>query len=225
MALQSLWRNCRKLGRPTGGRKPLPPLLFFTDPVRTPDPATILARLPRGAGVVFRPFGAPDALSEGRRFARLARRRGIALFVGADAALAVALRADGVHLPERLAYRRGVVRRLQRRFIVTAAAHSLPAIRRARHSGVDAVVISPIFPSSSPSAGRPLGARRFAVLVRVAGVPVYGLGGVNAATSRQLVTSGAVGLAAVDGLSGAQAGAKEARDPAVDAHPPDRARS
>ena len=191
------------LGRRASGRKPLPPLLFFTDPARTPDPGAALDRLPRGAGMVYRAFGAPDAVAVGRRLARRARRRGVLFFVGADAALAVAVRADGLHLPERLAGRAGTNRQLGRRFMITAAAHGLPAILRAGRSGVDAIVVSPVFPSASPSAGRPLGPRRFAALVRAAGAPVYALGGVNAVSARQLRRSGAVGLAAVSALAAA----------------------
>ena len=202
--LNVLWRAARKLGGRRRSRKTLPHLLFFTDPIRTPFPEQGLARLPRGSGIVFRAFGAPDAAATAWRLGVLARRRGVVFFVGADAALAVAARADGVHLPERLAHRPGVVRRLHRRFIVTAAAHNVPAARRARRSGVDAVVLSPVFPSASPSAGRPLGARRFAAWLRTAGGPCYALGGVNARTVRLLSRSGAVGVAAVGALTDAK---------------------
>ncbi|MEO8811325.1 MAG: thiamine phosphate synthase [Caulobacteraceae bacterium] len=180
----------------------MPPLLFFTDPTRVVDAAAAVEALPPGAGVVFRHFGAPDAGARGRRLRAIARRRGIAFFVGADIALAVRLRADGVHLPERAAGRAGAIGALRRRFTVTAAAHSLPAILRARRAGVDAVVISPVFASASPSAGRPLGTLRFAALVRVAGVAAYALGGIAPATAPRLRRSGACGLAAVEGAIG-----------------------
>lgn len=200
-ALEALWRVSRRLGRGARQRKSLPPMLFFTDPKRTPDPEQSLAALPRGSGIVFRAFGAPDALILGRRLARLARRRGVAFLVGADVALAVTLRADGIHLPERALGRPGFNRQLLRRFMLTAAAHDLPAVRRARLSGVDAIVVSPIFPSASASAGKPLGLMKLAELTRTAGVPVYGLGGVNAVSARRLLLSGAKGIAAVEALS------------------------
>jgi thiamine-phosphate pyrophosphorylase len=85
--------------------------------------------------------------------------------------------------------------------VLTAAAHGLPAVRRARLSGVDAIVVSPVFASASPSAGRPLGPMKFAELVRAAGVPVYGLGGVNAVSARRLLLSGAKGIAAVEAFN------------------------
>ena len=180
--------------------KPLPRLVFFTDPSRTPDPAAVMARLPRGAGVVYRAFGASDAVAEGRRLVRVARRRGLTLLAGADAGLAARIGADGVHLPERAAAKARGLRASRPRWIVTCAAHSPAAIVRARRAGADAVFVSPVFESASPSAGRPLGALRFARLVRGARLPVYALGGVNAKSARRLAGSGAAGYAAVDAL-------------------------
>ena len=159
-----------------------------------------MARLPRGAGVVYRAFGATDAVAEGRRLVRLARRRGLRLLAGADAGLAARIGADGVHLPERAAAKARGLRRLRPGWIVTCAAHSQVAIIRARRAGADAVFVSPVFESASPSAGRPLGAVRFARMVQSAKLPVYALGGVTAKTARQLARSGAAGLAAVDAL-------------------------
>lgn len=180
-------------------QNPLPSLLFFTDPVRTPDAAAAANALPRGAGIVYRGFGRPEALAEARALRRLADRKRLILFIGADAQLAWKVGADGVHLPERLAHRAGGLRR--RGFLVTAAAHSLPAARKALRAGAHAAVVSAVFPSASASAGAPMGALRFAEAVRAADGPVYGLGGINTKNARRLLASGAVGLAGVEGLA------------------------
>jgi thiamine-phosphate pyrophosphorylase len=150
---------------------------------------------------VFRAFGSADALATGLALASVCRRRGLRLFVGADARLASRLRADGVHLPERLSGRAGFIRALGARFIVTAAAHSLPAVLAAQRAGAQALVISPVFPSASPSAGRPIGPRALASLIRRAHAPVYALGGVNGRTVRALGMTGALGVAAVGALT------------------------
>ena len=139
----------------------LPALLFFTDPVRTPDPEAVAVRLPVGAAIVYRAFGEPAAEAVARRLKAIARARGLKLLIGQDAALARRVDADGVHLPERLSHRAGALRRAPPRWIVTSAAHSLGA---ARLSQAHAVVISAIFPSNSPSAGAPLGPIRLAAL-------------------------------------------------------------
>jgi thiamine-phosphate pyrophosphorylase len=174
-------------------------LLFFTDPWRTPHPAAAAARLPKGAAVVFRHFGQARALRQAPALRALARRRGLRFLVGADVKLAGQLRADGVHLPERLAYRAGAIRRAQPGWLVTAAAHSARAVIAARRAGAMAVVISPVFPSRSPSAGRPLGVLRFAALSRLA--PAYALGGVDARTAARLAATRAIGIAGIEGLT------------------------
>ena len=172
--------------------------MFFTDPQRTPDIEGTAKRLPRGSAIVYRSFGAANAEAQARALKTIARQRGLLLLIGTDPALAAQVGADGVHLPERLAHR---ARRLKRPgWIITAAAHSGLAARRGLASGANAVVVSAVFPSNSPSAGRPIGPLRLAQLVRTAGGAVYGLGGINDKTARRLMPAGLVGLAAVEAL-------------------------
>ncbi len=187
--------------RPRGKGARVPALLFVTDPGRTPDLAAVAARLPRGAGVVFRGFGRPGAEAVARALAVVARRRRLVLLVGADAGLARRIGADGVHLPERLLHLAPRLRRARPDWIVTGAAHSGAALRRAARFGVDAALLSPVFPSRSPSAGRPLGPARFARLARTVALPVVALGGVDGRRSRALVAAGAAGLAAMGALA------------------------
>lgn len=175
----------------------MPALLFFTDPIRTPDPEAIAARLPAGSAIVYRHFGVEDAETRARRLLAIARARRLVLLIGADAPLAAKISADGVHLPERLAHRSPTLKRAHPRWIVTSAAHSLAAARASR---ADAVVLSVAFPSKSASAGRALGPIRLAMRVRAAGRPAYALGGVDNKKARRLLDAGLIGLAAVDGL-------------------------
>lgn len=184
-----------RLARPTraGNGQILPRALWLTDPVRTPDILRIVQRLPRGMGVIWRHFGEPDRLETGRALSRLCKQRGLVLLVSADPALAARIGADGVHWPEaRLTGRRA-------HGIETASAHSAQAIARARRLGVDAVIVSAVFPSRSPSAGKPLGALRFRQLARKAGLPVYALGGLNPRNAARAMHH-AAGWAAIDAV-------------------------
>ena len=176
-----------------GLRKALPALLFFTDPVRTPEPETIAERLPAGSAIVYRSFGATDALERAARLKQVALRRGLKLIIGRDVALARRVGADGVHLPEALAHRALAVRRMNPGWVVTSAAHSFRA---------DAVVMSVAFPSRSASAGPAMGPIRLALRIRASGRAVYALGGINDATASRLLATGAIGIAGVDGLAG-----------------------
>ena len=171
--------------------------MFFTDPLRTPDPESTARRLPRGSAIVYRSFGAPDAEVMARRLLGIAKARGLILLIGQDARLARKVGAHGVHLPERLAHRALPLKRTHPRWLVTSAAHGLAAARRARS---DAVVISAAFASNSASAGRALGPIRLAARVRLAGRPAYGLGGISNTTAGRMLGTGLIGLAAVEGF-------------------------
>lgn len=159
-------------------------------------------RLPAGAGIVYRPFDAADALARGRRLADVARRRGLLLLAGADAALAEAIGAAGVHLPQRLVARAPAIRAAHPGWRLTAAAHDVEAVRAAQQAGAEAVVVSPVFSSNSPSAGAPLGPAGLSAIVEGSALPIYALGGVNAGTAGALAGCGVYGLAGIEGFAG-----------------------
>lgn len=156
--------------------------------------------LPRGCGVIYRAFGAADALEVACRLGEIARERGLVLLIGLDPGLAEIAGAHGVHLPERALGDGPALRRRRPDWILTGAAHGAEGLAAGRASGVDAMLLSPVFPSRSPSAGEALGLERFSDLVKGVGLPVYALGGVNAETAPGLVGSGAAGIVAAEGL-------------------------
>ena len=198
-----LWQAAQALNRTAAAVSPaaaaLPPLLFFTDPDRTPRPWEIAARMPAGAGVVYRGFGRPEAGHEARLLRRVTARRGLRLLIGQDDGLAEAVGADGVHLPERDLGRAAALRRRHPGWTLTGALHGEAT---ALASGaLDAVVLSPVFRAGGSSADRPpLGIAE--ITRRVAGLPlpVYGLGGITAESAPGLSDTGLCGLAAIDGV-------------------------
>jgi thiamine-phosphate pyrophosphorylase len=173
-------------------------LLFFTEPVRTPEPEAVAERLPAGAGIVYRPFEASDAIARGLRLAKIARDRGLVLLAGADPVLAKTIEADGLHLPQRLVETAPTLRSTHPAWRLTVAAHDLAAVHRAVRCGAEAVVVSPVFPSNSPSAGTPLGVAGVGEIAGESPLPVYALGGVNAKTAGTLIGAGVYGLAAIE---------------------------
>ena len=170
---------------------------------RLPNPLAVVARLPRGAVVVFRPYALGErADGLAGPVAALCKRRRLTLLVAADWRLAARLKADGLHLPDglarlgRCAPALGWLRRTPRLWLTTAA-HSRPALVRAQRLGADAAVLSPVFPTASHPGSHTLGPLRFAALVRGSAVPVVALGGITPATHRRLKDSGAVGVAGI----------------------------
>jgi len=65
---------------------------------------------------------------------------------------------------------------------------------------LDALFISSLFPSRSPSAGEPIGTTALKDTAARLPIPIFALGGVDAGTAPQLLSSGAAGLAAIEGL-------------------------
>ncbi|MFN3815829.1 thiamine phosphate synthase [Brevundimonas sp.] len=198
-----LWETAKALNRGAARVSPsaarLPPLIFVTDPDRTPGPWETAARLAAGSAVIYRGFGRPQAESDARRLRGVTLEAQVRLLIGLDIALAIAVGADGVHLPERALHRAGEARAAGL-MLVTGAAHSPEALDRAADMGLDAAVLSPVFATASPSGGEALGVEGFGALVSAARLPVLGLGGIDAASAPALASSGAAGICAVDGI-------------------------
>ena len=183
----------------------LPPLICLTDAARFPDPLPIAAQLPRESLVIFRHYQTAGRRELAHRLASFCRSRGLRFLVAGDAALAIETHADGLHLPEWLA--RGPVSRgwgwRQRKpgWLLTAAAHCEMSLARAARAGADAVLLAPVFPTTSHPGADGLGVLRFATLAHRTDVPVYGLGGINIGTVRRLRGAGAAGIAVVSALA------------------------
>ncbi|HEY7797810.1 MAG TPA: thiamine phosphate synthase [Hyphomonadaceae bacterium] len=167
-----------RLAKPAFARngRLLPRAWFMTDPKRTPKPERIVEKLPARFGVIYRHYGAKNRFEVGARLAAICKRRRLTLLVSADPQLAQRIRADGIHWPEA---RLTGVRTHNSRWIETVSAHSPQAIGKAKQFGVDAVILSAVFASASPSAGAPMGALRFREIARTAPLPLYALGGVT----------------------------------------------
>lgn len=198
-----LWETAKALNRQAARVSPaaerLPPLIFMTDPERTPRPWEIAARLPAGAAVIHRGFGLPEAADEAARLREITRKADVRLLIGLDIGLAVAIGADGVHLPER-ALDQVDAARTANLPLVTVAAHSAGALIRAGKIGADAAILSPVFATRSGSGGEPLGPEGFQRLAEQAKIPVYALGGVTDSNVELLSGRRACGACGVDGV-------------------------
>ncbi|MGZ9115186.1 MAG: thiamine phosphate synthase [Brevundimonas sp.] len=204
---ETLWEVARVLAHDAAGvsragpSRALPPLLFFTDPVRTPCPWETAARLPAGAAVVFRHFGQAGATETARRLRDVTGARGVVLLIGLAAALARAVGADGVHLPEHALDQAETLADAHPDWLITGAAHARPALD-APH--LHARILSPVFVAGGASSAAPaLGLAAFRALVASARCPVYALGGIDAKNAQSLIGSGACGLAGVAAIQAA----------------------
>jgi thiamine-phosphate pyrophosphorylase len=170
---------------------PLPRLWLMTDERMGEALWTALARLPRGSGVIFRHYAAPDRRALFERARRIARRHRLVLVLGGSVRQAIAWRADGAH--GRSPHRDGA-----RPLLRTAPIHSAAEMHRSRAS---LLFVSPVFATRSHPGQPVLRRLGFSRIARHALQPVVALGGMDAARFRRMRPLGAYGWAAIDALS------------------------
>ncbi|NQV84499.1 MAG: thiamine phosphate synthase [Rhodospirillales bacterium] len=192
------WLNFTTPARLRGGRL-LPGLILMTDETRLPDPLPTVRALASGSAVILRHYGDPDRADLAARMVAEARERDIRVLIAGDARLALRVQAHGLHLSEAMVRHDAQAWRNWRKpgWLVTAAAHSPAALFRAGRAGVDAALVSPVFPTASHPEARHLGTIRFAAWCRLSPLAVYALGGITPANARRLKNSGAKGVAGI----------------------------
>jgi len=173
----------------------------MTDDRRIADPASAARALPRGSLVILRARDDTRRAALAGDLSAIAHERALLLLIAGDAALAARVAADGLHLPERRAREAAHWRACHPRWLITAAAHNARAIEGARCAQADAVLLSPVFATRSHGDAKPLGAVRFRMLARDAGLPVYALGGIDVHTVLALGGENVAGIAAVGALT------------------------
>jgi thiamine-phosphate pyrophosphorylase len=130
-----------------------------------------------------------------RTLRAITRERGAPLLVSAEIALAVAIDADGVQLPERADSVDRARAQLPAGALIGASRHDLAGVQAAERAGATFVTLSPVF--AVPEKGAPLGVETAGAIARAAGLPVLALGGLDAQRAAAVVAAGAHGVAVI----------------------------
>lgn len=157
-----------------------------------------LAALPRGAAAVQlreKELSARALLELGGALREVTRRHGAKLLVNDRADVARAIGADGVHLAGRSMEVADARAWLGPEAIVGASCHGPQELEARR--GADFATLSPIFPS--PGKGPAIGLEALAEAARESALPLFALGGMNAAEIPAVMSAGAAGVAAIRG--------------------------
>jgi thiamine-phosphate pyrophosphorylase len=173
----------------------LPSLVLMTDDARDADWAEAVSALPRGAAVIVRHREPLAREMLARRLRGVALARGVKLLIADDEALAVRVRADGMHVPQRYGAKAAAIKARHPHWLVTASAHEASAV----HAPADAVIVGPVFATASHPGAASLGVARFASLATGTPRRVYALGGVDAASAQRLSAMPICGIALIGG--------------------------
>ena len=179
-------------------------LYLVTDRTRTggrPLPEVVEAAVRGGVDAVQLrekdlPAGALFELA--RELRRRCTRHGVRLLINDRIDVALAVGADGVHLPVD-SFAAGDARALVGPGrLIGVSTHSLEQAQQASAAGADFVVFGPVFatPSKRPF-GPPLGLEALAQAAGAVSVPVFAIGGVTVARADAVCRHGAHGIAAI----------------------------
>ena len=178
----------------------LPALVLMTDEKRLADPLAAARALPKGSAIVVRHTKPGERAKLAYALAEIARTNALVLLIAGDAELAGEVHADGLHLPEARLAEAAHWRSLRPQWLVTVAALSARALRHAAEVGAHAAFLAPVFATASHPRRRALGPARFIAMAKQSAIPVYALGGINAANAGRLGHARIAGLAAVEAL-------------------------
>jgi thiamine-phosphate pyrophosphorylase len=159
-----------------------------------------LSGLPPGAVAVqlrAKDLGGRDLLALARALQAVCGPAGQPLLVNDRLDVALVAGAAGVHLPADGVPPADARRLLGAGALLGVSCHSLADVARARAGGADFATFGPVFDTPSKRAyGPPLGLARLREAAAL-GLPIYGLGGVEAGNALEVVAAGAHGVAAI----------------------------
>lgn len=176
-------------------------IIFITDCRRVSDYIDVAKKLSNYSIIILRDYHLPEVerLKMGLKLREICKQKGHLFLVARDFRLAIKLKADGIHLPEKLAPQ--IIAKLgnhKNTFFISLATHTSPKNIKLRHIP-DIFLLSQIFPSISH--------------VNTTNIPYYhlitksftfsnvaALGGVNITNYKRLSGASFTGWAMISGV-------------------------
>ena len=133
----------------------------------------------------------------------LTSARDVTLIINDEIDLALAVKADGVHLGQDDLPIDVARKLLAKGTIVGISTHNISQAAKAESEGADYIGFGPIFKSSTKdSSNVPLGIESVREAVRQVQIPIYVIGGIQFSHLPEVMAAGAAGVAAVSAFSG-----------------------
>ncbi len=127
---------------------------------------------------------------------RLTQETSALLFINDRVDVALAVGADGVHLPS-YGLPPSVVKSISPKLMVGCSAHDLDSALWAQEEGADFITLSPVFKTSSHPEAEPLGPGVLREVSLRLNIPVYALGGITWDKIKLCYKNGAYGVAGI----------------------------
>ena len=123
------------------------------------------------------------------------------LFINDRVDIAVCVEADGVHLGQSGIPVSAVRNMVKEGFIIGASTHSVEEATTAEREGADFITFGPLFETPSKiKYGVPLGIDALREVRERVSIPFFGIGGIKPGNVREVMNSGAFGIALISGI-------------------------
>ena len=141
-------------------------------------------------------------LAEAEAALVVARDRGVKLVINDRVDIALALRADGVHLGQDDIPPQAAKRILGSNAIIGFSTHNLEQARLAAQMPLDYVALGPIFPTNTKLSSNPaVGLEGLARVREIIGaIPLVAIGGITSQNMRSVIKAGADAVAVISSL-------------------------
>jgi len=127
--------------------------------------------------------------------------RGVTFLVNDRIDIALAVKADGVHLGQGDLPISVARKLLGKNKIIGITAHNLKEARIAQKQGADYLGVSPIFLTKTKSdAGKPIGIKKLKEISKIGKIPIVALGGINLKNVLEVVRSGADSICVISAV-------------------------
>ena len=158
-------------------------------------------KIPKKSAFLLRSYETKKRKKIAKQLLKFCKMKKIKLLIGSDIKLAEDIKADGIHFPEYMIKKNKInwidIKNVKskKRWIITTSVHSIQSLKKAEGLDIDAVLLSPVFPSKSHPNSKSLGLNKFSKIVKKTKLPIYALGGINIKNVKSLTETDIIGYA------------------------------
>jgi len=134
-----------------------------------------------------------------KRLRKITSRYQTKLFINDRLDIALSVRADGIHLPEK-GFPPGTIRIFAPYLSIGVSVHSLESAIHAQENGADFLVFGTVFSTSSKQMVTPQGLPRLKNIARQTTIPVFAIGGITPSNTTACLRNGALGVAGISSI-------------------------
>ena len=158
-------------------------------------------------------LGTRELLKLAHKMRDSTKRYSARLFINDRFDIALAVKADGVHLTQNSIPADAVRKAVKKKLLIGVSTHSLKEAKVAEKAGADFITFGPVYRTPSKlKYGKPIGINTLKKVSRAMKIPVFAIGGVKSHRVREVRKAGAYGIAMISEIFGAKNISKKTKE-------------